>query len=359
MRRIALDVTPELLATTGVARYSRELRGALSRRDDCALTTFAIGRRTQPVPAGTRHIAVPLRAVHASWRAFGVPRAERFAGPAEVIHSLDLVPPPTRLPLVVTVHDLVTVDRPELHSARSRRIQHLQRAALGRAAAIVTVSQSTAEELVASGIDSDRIHPTPNGLTRLPAPAYPPLPTGPFVLAVGTLEPRKGHELLIRAFARADVEATRLVFAGPTAGRADALEALARELGIGERLSVLGFVDDATLAALYRDATLLCLPSFGEGFGLPVLEAMAAGLPVLASDLPAIREVTGGGAVLFAPGDVDALTAALTRLLGDERLRAELADHGPTRAAAFTWDATAAATMRAYDAAIRRSSSET
>jgi glycosyltransferase involved in cell wall biosynthesis len=351
-RRVALDVTPELIASTGVARYCRELRRALARRDDCEVSAFALGRASEPVPDGVRHLPIPLRIIHPSWRLVGMPRAERLCTGVDLFHSLDLVPAPTRLPLVVTVHDRVTAELPGLHAPRSQRLQARQLAELHRAAAVIAVSRATADSLEQSGIDPARIHVVPNGLSALPAAVDPPLPREAFLLVVGTLEPRKGHEPLMRAFARARTDGTRLVFAGPEAGRSPELRALADNLGIGERLTILGRVDDAVLAGLYRDASALCMPSLAEGFGLPVLEAMSVGLPVLASDLPAIREVAGDDAVFVGPGDDDGLVSGLERILGDHRTRAQLRERGPLRAAAFTWEATAEATVRAYDAAL-------
>lgn len=354
--RVALDVTPELIASTGVARYSRELRSALGERDDCQLCAFALGRRSQPLPEGVRHAPLPLRLVHQAWDILGLPRAEQLTGPVDVVHSLDLVPPPTRQPLVITVHDLVTSELPALHASRARRMQLKQRQALTRASAILAVSRATANSLIGIGVDPELIHITANGLTRLPTPVNPPVTRRPFVLMVGTLEPRKGHELALRALAAADLQQLAIVFAGPSLGRREQLEAVAAGLGIAERLQILGYVDDATLAGLYRDAAFLCMPSLGEGFGLPVLEAFAAGTPVVASDIPAIREVADDAAMLVPRGDVAALAHALQHIVSNEGLRAELTDRGRHRAAAFTWASTAAATVVAYQAAVQRHS---
>lgn len=352
--RVGLDATPELIAATGVARYSRGLRNALQQRDDCEVAAFGLGRRSRPVPDDVRHVPVPLRLVHGSWKALRLPRAEQLAGRVDLVHSVDLIPPPTRLPLVISVHDLVTRELPDLHAARSQKMQQAQLAALRRAAAVLTQSRAVSDSLAELGFDEDRIHFTSTGLTPLPAPSQPPIPGDPFLLAVGTLEPRKAHDVLIRAFAATGVDGMRLVFAGPTVGRAEELRQLALKLGVAGRLSILGPVDDATLAGLYRQATLLCMPSLGEGFGLPVIEAMAAGLPVVASDLPAIREVAGDAALLIPPGDVDALAAALSRLVEDEQLGSRLRRVGPERASAFTWERTAALTVRAYQAVLER-----
>jgi glycosyltransferase involved in cell wall biosynthesis len=350
--RVGLDVTPEVIASAGVARYSRELRQALQRRQDCEVVGFALGRATEEIPSHVRRIRVPLRVLHASWHACGLPRAEHVAARVDVVHSLDLVPPPTRRPLVITVHDLVTGELPALHPPRARLMQQRQQAALERAAAIIAVSHSTAEALLARGVGRQRLYVAQNGLARFPAPADPPLPPGPFVLVVGTLEPRKGHDILLRAAARLPNDGFRLVFAGADGGRAGALRVLAERLGLADRLLVLGRVDDATLAGLYTKASLLCLPSLAEGFGLPALEAMGFGLPVLASDLPAVREVAGDAAVLTPPGSPEALSEGLLRLLEDSELREQLAQSGPRRASSFSWDSAAEATVSAYRAAL-------
>lgn len=352
--RVALDVTPELVASAGVARYSRELRRALERRDDCHVAPFALGRRCQPVPDRVRHYAVPLRIVHGAWRAVGLPSAEQLAGPADVVHSLDLVPPPTRRPLVITVHDTVTSELPSLHGRRATMLRERQLSALHRAAAVLAVSASTAQSLLDSGVDAGRVHVTRNGLTRLPEPGRSPVRKTGFILMVGTLEPRKGHDLLLRALAQAQLGDTQVVFAGPAHGRAEELRALAAGLGVERQLTILGRVEDSALASLYRDAALLCMPSLAEGFGLPVLEGLAAGVPVLASDVPAIRELVDGTGVLVPPGDVDALARALERVLADDPLRARLRRRGPERAASFSWEATAEATVRAYESALSR-----
>lgn len=354
--RVAMDVTPELVASTGVARYGRELRRALQRREDCEVVAFAIGRKSEPVPENVRHIPVPLRIVHAAWRATGWPRAEQLTGPVDIVHSLDLVPPPTRLPLAMTVHDLVANELPSLHTSRQRHMQKRQFEALTGAAVILAVSTSTADSLTERGVDPDRVHVTLNGLSALPPPTPQPLRNDRFILSVGTLEPRKGHDILLRAFAAGDFSDTELVFAGPTAGRGEQLYGLANELGVRDRLNILGRVDDSVLAFLYESAALLCMPSRGEGFGLPILEALGAGLPVVATDLPAVREVVGDAALLVPAGDVVALTRALRRALTDDDLQAHLRALGPHEASRFSWDATADATVRAYRAALGRMS---
>lgn len=357
---MAFDATPEAIAATGVARYSRELRRALAAREDCSVSAFSLGRRSQPVAPGVRHLAVPLRAMHAAWRLADRPRAEQLVrAPVEVVHSVDLIPPPSRLPVVLTVHDLVTRELPTLHGRRTVRMQERRCAALRSASAVLAVSQSTADSVARIGVDPALIHVTPNGLSRLPEPARTPLDGQRFILAVGTLEPRKGHELLMRAFSSLARDDIRLVFAGPTAGRSEELRRLAGELGIENKLSILGFVEDAVLAGLYRSSAMLCMPSLGEGFGIPVLEAFAAPAPVVASDLPAVREVAGDAALLVAPGDVGSLASAISRVLDDGALRSALCRRGRARADSFTWQNTAELTLRVYRAVLGKTSPAT
>jgi hypothetical protein len=150
--RVALDVTPELFAATGVARYSRELGRALDAREDCEVLRFAVGRRTEQVAGAVQHLALPLRVVHPLWRVLSLPRAEQLTGQVDVVHSLDMLAPPTRLPLVVTVHDLAAVEYPDLHPPRTVAIQRRRLAQLQRAAAVIAVSASTAAALGASSL---------------------------------------------------------------------------------------------------------------------------------------------------------------------------------------------------------------
>jgi glycosyltransferase involved in cell wall biosynthesis len=233
-------------------------------------------------------------------------------------------------------------------------MQELQLAALERSAAILTVSRTTAAVLVARGIEESRIYVTPNGLSPFPSPVEPPRNRESFVLLVGSLEPRKGHELLLEAVAREGLEEVRVVFAGPEVGRGDQIRRVAAELGVSDRLDLLGPVEDAVLAGLYRDAIALCLPSYGEGFGLPVLEAMSFGTPVVASDLPVLREVAADAALFAAVGDVDSLARELRCIVADRRLRDRLGRQGKERASLFTWDATAESTVHAYRVALSR-----
>lgn len=333
-----------------MARYARQLSVALAGQE-VELAPFAVGRGRRDAPPGVRHLGVPLRAVQRAWAVAGRPRVEGLVGPVDLVHSLDLRLPATGRPLVATVHDLAAIERPDLHPGRAVAQQRARLAGLGRARVVLADSGATAKALVARGVEAERIVVVPLGVSPLPPPVAAPV-ARPFLLAVGELAARKNLDCLLVAFAAARLGSVRLALAGPDGGQRDRLAALGRRLGLGRRLVMLGRVADDVLAGLYQDAVALCLPSLAEGFGLPVLEAMAAGLAVVASDLEVVREVAGEAALLVAPGDPSALADGLARVAGDEALRCRLARAGPRRASAFTWDETARATVQAYHRAL-------
>jgi len=334
---------------TGVARYVTELDRALVAAG-IELRRFAVGRGPHAAPAGTRRLPVPMRVLHRTWRVLPIPRVEHIAGQADLVHVTDLVPPPTRLPLVITVHDLDALDRPDLHGRRARALQLAQLAAAReRADAVIADSAATAGALRGHGVDADRIAVVRLGCTALPAPDPTAVPDGPYLLAVGTIDARKGIDTLVEAFGRADVDGVRLVIAGPEGYQAAQVDAAVAEAGIADRVLLPGRVSDAALAGLYAGATAYCLPSRAEGFGLPVLEAMAAGSPVIASDLPVLREIAEGAAAFVPVDDVDAWVAAIEGVVGDDGARAAQAVIGRQRASEFTWTATAEATVAVYE----------
>jgi glycosyltransferase involved in cell wall biosynthesis len=352
--RAAIDVTPALVGTTGVARHARELLRALPEHGVTPLP-FAVGRGTVDAPPNTVRVRVPLRVVQQTWTLLHHPRAERFARGAEVVHSLDLLPPPTRLPLVATVHDLVALEHPALHPPRSVSQQRAKLAAMDAVDLIMASSRATADALVKHGVTTAKIEVVPLGVslaTPSPAPANHGVP---FVLAVGAMTKRKGLDVLARAFAALDAPDLQLVLAGPPSDASAELDTLLTSLDIRDRTRIMGAIDDEGLAALYRDASALCFPSHAEGFGLPVLEAMAAGCPVVVSDLPVLRELVGDAGIFVPPADVDGLRCALHDIVTNRATRDELARAGRARASAYSWDATAAATADVYTRAVSRS----
>jgi glycosyltransferase involved in cell wall biosynthesis len=340
--RIALDVTPITAGSTGVARYARELHVSLVEAG-VDVVTYAIGRGPHPAPEGTHHLRVPLRAVQRMWQVVGRPRVEDLVGPVDLVHCLDLLPTPSRAPCVMTAHDLVALELPALHSPRQVETQRRQLAAFGRADLVLADSRATAAALVQRGVPADRVTVVPLGLSD-PGPITSH-DRGPYLLAVGELAARKNLPVLIEAFRAARLpEQVELLLVGPEGFGAEGTTSL-----LGGRVRALGRVDDATLAGLYAGATALCFPSLAEGFGLPVLEAMRAGTPVIASDLDVLREVAGDAAVYVAASDVRAWSAALERVVDDQDLRAKLARAGIAASEGRTWAVTAAATVAAYE----------
>ncbi len=253
---------------------------------------------------------------------------------------------------MATVHDVAALRHPELHPPRHVDQQRSHLALLDRASVIVAVSQSTADDLAHLGVSPATVVVAPLGVTPLPDPKPMPwLPAGGYLLTVGETSPRKGYPVLLTALARARTRID-LVIVGPAAGDEERLRTMTAELGLEARVHRLGAVADAELAALYRDALALCFPSVAEGFGLPMLEAMAAGLPVLARDIPVARELTADAGLLIGGDDPDRWAAAIDRIITEAALRSELADAGRKRAADFTWERTATATLEAYRLAL-------
>ncbi len=355
----------------GVGRYVQALveHLPLEAAVDGGGVTWIVGRQPAArlavagLPAdATRRLALPGRMVTRTWVTLRRPRL-----PADLLGGLDLVhatsaavPPVAGRPLVATVHDLAFRHYPDAYPAAGRRYhERSARVVAGEAARILTPSQATARDLAELyGVEPERITTTPLGVRP---PAEPDRRAaarlladlgirGPFLLAVGTLEPRKNLPRLLAAFGEVTDELPEhfLVVVGPV-GWGPAL----RPTWGSVRVKLAGPVGDATLHALYRAADGLAYPSLYEGFGLPVLEAMAHGIPVLTSDRSSLPEVAGDAALLVDPLDRGAIAKGLVRLVADSALRRRLAAAGPRRAAGFTWPATAAATWAAYRAALR------
>jgi glycosyltransferase involved in cell wall biosynthesis len=352
--RVGFDVSALLAGDTGVARYVAQLGDALERCD-VELLRFAIGRGAyaDALPAGTRRLRLALRVVHRAGRFASIASADRLAPGAQVVHVPDLVPAPSELPLVLTVHDLVALEHPELHPLRAQRAQRAQlEAARDRASIVLAVSHATADVLHARGVARERIIVTPNAVTCFPPPDPALVPDGPFLLAVGSVNPRKGLDVLAGAFARADLPtATRLVLAGPDGWDATRVHDAIRGHGLGARVICTGRVTDAQLAALYGACTAVCVASVGEGFGLPVLEAAPLGAPVLAADLPVFREIDGAVTLFATPGDTDDWAAKLARIVADDDLRRDGAQRARDAARPYTWQRTAQLTVAAYELA--------
>lgn len=364
----------------GIGRYASELARVLpeagapgevvvvpfvARHSDREIAVAAAG---QPVLADPVVLAYPRPVLYELWNRWGGAdplrsrRAQSRMRGVDVVHAPSVaVPPRGRVPLVVTVHDAATLLFPETYPRRGRRFHELGFAATAaRADAIVAPTAAAADEVAEhTSIARDRIHPIHHGVDHALASdaevratrAVHGLADDPYVMWAGSMEPRKDVGTLVDAFglvAAAHDLPHRLVLVGPAGWMAES-DALARRTApLGDRVVFTGQVSPGELRALYRGAEVFALPSRHEGFGLPVLEAMAQEVPVLCSDLPVLREIAGDAATYAPTGDIDAWADALTRLLDDDAGRDALATAGRAHALTFTWERSAAKHLAVY-----------
>jgi glycosyltransferase involved in cell wall biosynthesis len=371
--RAVIDARPALDARkTGVGHYTahivRSLPGADPRATYTAWYLHAKGllrpRAFFPNVAGLQEKAsrFPARVFEPLSSRLGEPRLERFVD-FDVLLATNFLPPATSSGgVVLVVHDLAFRKLPETAPHMDARWLRRFESWLAKAARVIVPSQSAKKDLEdLYGVEPARVDVIRHGVD---AHAFRPAPdpvvadvrrrfhiAGAYALFVGGIEPRKNLEQLVRAFARLkeDEGASLVIAGGPVRWFPDAvrhLDAAIASLPAGLRSRVIrtGYVSEPDKIALMTGATLLVYPSLYEGFGFPVLEAFAAGLPVLTSNVSSLPEVAGGAAELVDPEDVDAIAAGLDRMLGDRDLLGNLAAAGLARVSGFTWEATARAT---------------
>ncbi len=352
-----MDATPLLLTRTGVGEFCLRSMQALAERPDIDVSAFALTWRgwrdlAGLVPRGVKVAGrpVPARALRAAWSHSSLPPSEALIGRFDVVHGTNYVAPPSRsAATVATVYDLTVLHLPEMCEPASLAFPHLVRRAVRAGAWVHTPSQFVAEEVVSLlGVPPERVRTVALGVTApgtggTAVSSATSLPgwVGSYVLALGTVEPRKGLPGLVRAFSRiaSDHPATALVLAGPDGwGTAELAAALAGSPARDQVLR-LGWVSDDQRDALLAGAAALAYPSLYEGFGLPPLQAMAAGTPVVATRAGALEEVLGDAALLVEVGDEDALAQALEAVLSDVALGRGLAERGRRHAARYSWEA--------------------
>jgi glycosyltransferase involved in cell wall biosynthesis len=353
--RVAADVTPLLTPKTGIGVFVNGLLTHLGERDDLQLTGYAVtwrGRKrlAGAVPpgvavAGDSIVPMAARPLHQAWMRLDHPLVDRWIGRQDVVWGTNYVVPPTRARgQLVSVYDLTPVRFPQLANEHTRTFPQLVQRALRRGAWVHTMSEYVRGEIVDHfGADPERVRVVGGGI--LPTPPGPGEPGQAlaggdrYVLALGTVEPRKDLPTLVAAFdalAPHDPD-LRLVIAGADGWGAEALAGTIARAHHRERIVRLGWVGEEQRRALMRGAAVYAYPSIYEGFGLPPLEAMTAGVPVVATRTGSLPEVCGDGADLVPVGDADALAAALARVLADDAHRAELTRRGRAVAGRHTW----------------------
>ena len=365
--RILIDYRPALRQRTGVGEYvhglATALAGRLAREDTLTLFSSSWKDRLPPgavAGARQRDVRVPVRLLNLLWHRREWPPVEWFAGNLDVVQSMHPLLIPARCARFITIHDLYFLDRPDHTSAEIRRdypalaMDHAR-----RADGIIVNSEYTRRQVSARlGVDAEKITvctPGNPGWPSRPEPAS----RGP-ILFIGTLEPRKNLHRLVEAYAllldrRPDIP--DLVLAGalevPTHDLLSGPVSLAKAV---DRVRMTGYVTDQERQRLFREASMLVLPSLEEGFGIPALEAMTVGVPVVASNRGALPEVLGSAGILVEPDDARALASSIERVLDDAGLRRRMVEDGLVRAAQFSWATSAERLYEAYRQACERRS---
>ncbi|MCC5953327.1 MAG: glycosyltransferase family 4 protein [Acidimicrobiia bacterium] len=365
--RIGYDATAMLGPRTGIGVFVTELGRRLALRPDTTLRAFALtwrgrGELDERTLPGAHIVRRPMaaRPLRTAWLRADHPTIERWTGRIDVVHGPNyVVPPARRAAEVVSVHDLTVLHHPELCTADTLAYPDLVRRAVRRGAWVHTDTDSIGVEVTeAFAVPPERVVTVPL------APSVVPPAEGAdgrhlaaaerYVLALGTVEPRKDLPGLVAAFdaVAASAPDVNLVVAGPDGWGSEALDLALERSQHRQQIVRLGWVNEAERAALLRGATVLAYPSLYEGFGLPPLEAMSVGVPVVATSVGALVETCGDAALLVPPKDTDALAEALTSVLERPDTAAELVRRGQENLRRFDWDRTTAEMLELYRRAV-------
>ncbi len=372
--RIALDYTAAIRQGAGIGTYVRNLCTAMLQQDtQTRYTLLTSGRPTaeHPFPEAEnvvgRSVLIPDRYLNILWYRWRTPLlpATLFTGPIDIYHGPDFTLPPLskKVRKIVTIHDLAFLEHPEYAvPSLAAYLNKVVPEAVAAADVVATVSHEVGRTLVKHfQTPQEKLTVIPNGVGAHFRRITDPILLGatqhkfnlktPLVLAVGTLEPRKNHIGLIKAFYKAQQKKNgpaMLAIAGGQGWMYEETKQLVSELKLDKKVRFLGRVTDLELVTLYSMADIFAFPSFFEGFGVPPIEAMACGAPVITSNISALPEVAEDAALLVDPYDIDALADALTRLTEDTSLREELRQKGYLRAKQYTWAISARKMLTVY-----------
>jgi glycosyltransferase involved in cell wall biosynthesis len=375
--RIGIDVTAAVNQGAGIGRYTRELVNALASEDEenafeYTLFSAKIPKKIpveNPLPTGT-NISVRLapineRWLYRLWYKLNIPiPIQVFTGSLDLFHSTDFVLPPVQqeIPTLLTIHDLSFIHYPETFTSQLRNyLNKVVPRSVSRATHILADSKATKHDIAAIwGVAPDKITVLYSGVS----PHFQPtndqksveelrarynLGTKPYLLCVGTVQPRKNYQMLIRAFYEvAQQFPHNLIIAGGKGWLYDQILAEIEEQDLNDRVRFIGFVDEHHLPALYSEASLFLFPSVYEGFGLPLLEAMACGVSVVSSNASSLPEVVGDAGMILPPNDTARWTETMIKLLGDSKPRTALIAKGFLQARKFSWNEAAQKLQQIY-----------
>jgi glycosyltransferase involved in cell wall biosynthesis len=375
---IGIDGIPLRELRTGVGHYTFELARSLALAAPENQLEFLSPFPFEPLrqgdaaddelPLNLQLTRVKVNLLERNWWTIGLPRYIKRKS-FDLFHGTNFdVPLWRRCPTVLTVHDLSSLLHPRTHKAGHARRERRRLPLMARSATqIVTHCESVRREIV------EHLRVSNEKISTIPAAArsiFKPLPAArtvesrkrlgvedEFLLFVGTIEPRKNLVTLLNAYREllsATKQRPQLVIAGKKGWLTEEVFSTVKQLGIEKRVCFTGYLSDSDLCALYSSCRLFIYPSIYEGFGLPPLEAMACGAPVITSAIPSISEVVGNAAELVAPGSVGGLAQSLARLLEDEPERGRLSLAGLNRAREFSWDHTARLMLEVYREAGER-----
>jgi glycosyltransferase involved in cell wall biosynthesis len=365
--RVALDSGPLHGTRTGIGAAVAELIDALARDPSVDVVPYLLSARSRPSP-GTVRLPLPAAVALRLWSTgaggnTSRPVVDRALAGVDVIHGTNYVAPPSRLPRLVSVYDVWFLKQPGSVGADVHRRAAVLRRNIAEGVTVHTSSTATATAL-AELAPGARVEVVQLGPIPLPEPSVrPPIAAvagRPYVLFTGTLERRKNVPGLVAAFGRIAVEQPdlHLVVAGPDGDDRAAVDAavLALSPDVSRRVHLAGWVSGPARTRLLQEAAMLAYPSFDEGFGFPLLDAMQVGIPIVAGDAGSIPEVAGDAALLAAPDDIDALAAHLGHAL-DPAVATRLVTAGAARLAQFSWATTAARMVTLYHRLVEESPS--
>ena len=378
MKRIGIDVTSALTQGGGIGRYTRELLHAVVAKNDHDLRQFQLFSAkisntlpvADPLPTHPKvsYTPAPLdeRWLYRLWYRLRLPiPVQWMIGQVDLFHSPDFVLPPVAkgIPTVLTVHDLSFAHYPEVYTPAL--VSYLNKVvpwSVTRASHILADSKATKEDLVQLwNVRPEKVTVLYSGVNSRFQPVTDPpklqqmrtrykLGERPYILSVGTIQPRKNYQMLIRAFAKvAAVLPHNLVIAGGKGWLYDDILDEVNRQGVDGRVLFTGFVDDDDLPTLYSAASLYVFPSLYEGFGLPLLEAMACGVPVINANTSCLPEVAGQATVQIDPQDEAGWAVAMQAVLQEETSRAEMIEKGFVQVKKFEWERAAEELLAVYD----------